>query len=361
VDPLRLLALLAGVALVGLALRSALHTFVLPRSANDAVTRAVFVSVRLLFELANRRARTYAERDRVMALYAPTSLLALVPAWLVLVLAGYSGLFYSAGRHDWLAALTLSGSSLLTLGFAQPSGAFETGLAVSEAAIGLILVALLIAYLPTMYTAFARREAAVALLEVRAGSPPTGVELILRYNRIATLEDLNEIWPEWEAWFVDIDESHTSLAALAFFRSPQPDRSWVTAAGAVLDAASLVHSTVDVPRSRETAMCIRAGYVALRRIADVFRVDYDPDPRPGDPISISRDEYEAACAQLAAGGVPLRPDREQTWLDFAGWRVNYDRVLLALAALTIAPYAPWSSDRSLPIWGRERRPAKTGR
>jgi hypothetical protein len=45
--------------------------------------------------------------------------------------------------------------------------------------------------------------------------------------------------------------------------------------------------------------------------------------------------------------VPLKADLEQAWRDFAGWRVNYDRVLLSLASLTMAPYAPWSSDRSM--------------
>jgi len=45
--------------------------------------------------------------------------------------------------------------------------------------------------------------------------------------------------------------------------------------------------------------------------------------------------------------VPVRPDRERAWRDFAGWRVNYDSVLLGLAGVTMAPYAPWSSDRSL--------------
>lgn len=84
--------------------------------------------------------------------------------------------------------------------------------------VGLILVALLISYLPTMYTAFAGREAAVALLGVQAGTPPSAVEMILRYHRIQVLERMREQWPTWEAWFVDIEESHTSLSALVFFR-----------------------------------------------------------------------------------------------------------------------------------------------
>ena len=47
---------------------------------------------------------------------------------------------------------------------------------------------------------------------------------------------------------MDVEESHTSLPALVYFRSPQPERSWITAAGCVLDTAALVDSTLDRPR-----------------------------------------------------------------------------------------------------------------
>ena len=66
-----------------------------------------------------------------------------------------------------------------------------------------------------------------------------------------------------------------------------------------------------------------------------------------EPISIDRREFDQVCRQLTEAGVPLKADLDQAWRDFAGWRVNYDRVLLSLAALTMAPYAPWSSDRSM--------------
>jgi hypothetical protein len=268
---------------------------------------------------------------------------------LTFVLVGYMGMFWAIGVRPWQAAFVVSGSSLLTLGFAPVNNVPQTILAFSEATLGLILVALLIAYLPTMYSAFSRREAAVAMLEVRAGSPPSAVEMILRFSRIHGLNRLAEQWVIWETWFTEIEESHTSLAALVFFRSPQPDRSWITAAGAVLDAAALTASTLDLPRDPQAELCIRAGYLALRRIADFFDIPYPPAPQPDDPISISREEFEAAYEQLAQQDVPLKPDRDRAWRDFAGWRVNYDTVLLALAGLTMAPYAPWSSDRSLPF------------
>jgi hypothetical protein len=121
----------------------------------------------------------------------------------------------------------------------------------------------------------------------------------------------------------------------------------VTAAGAILDSAALAASTLDIPRDAHADLCIRAGYLALWRIADLFRLTYSQAPAPDDPISISREEFDEVCRQLAQAGVPLKTDRDQAWRDFQGWRVNYDKVLLGLARLTMAPYAPWSSDRSL--------------
>jgi hypothetical protein len=347
-DLLRLLVFLLGLAIVARAVFSAIQTFVLPRGANDRLSRFVFVVMLRLFRLLVRKTRTYQQRDRIMAFFAPISLLALIPIYLILVFLGFAGMYWALGNVGSIEqALKVSGSSVMTLGYAAPGDLPDGLLMFAEAAIGLILVAVLIAYLPTMYNAFQRREQAVTLLEVRAGSPPSAVEMILRYQRIHGLDQLNTLWVQWEQWFADIEESHTSLAALVFFRSPQPDHSWVTAAGAVLDAASLLRSTVAVPRDAQADLCIRAGYLALRRIADFFQIEYNAQPNPDDPISLSRDEFDTAYDELKENHVPLIADRDAAWRDFAGWRVNYDTVLLALAAMTMAPYAPWSSDRSL--------------
>jgi hypothetical protein len=171
--------------------------------------------------------------------------------------------------------------------------------------------------------------------------------MLKRYHRNHGLRQLSEQWRMWETWFADIEESHTSLPALVFFRSPRPDHSWVTAAGVVLDAASLTLAAVDIPVDSQATLCIRAGYLALRHIADFFNVTYNPDPRPDDPISVTRAEFDAACDELVRSGVPLKADRQIAWLDYNGWRVNYDTVLLALAGMTMAPKAPWSSDRAV--------------
>jgi len=343
----RVLAFILGIAVVAVTLTSVTRVLLVPRSTPDSLVRVVFLILRFLFRPWTHDSRPYAVRDRAMAYYAPVSLLALLPVWLSLVLIGYTGMFWALGFPTWQEALRASGSSLFTLGFAPVDDMPKTLLMFSEAAIGLILVALLIAYLPTMYAAFSKREAAVTLLEVRAGSPPSAAEMIERFHRNHGLERLSEMWQTWEAWFAEIEESHTSLPALVFFRSPQPDRSWVSAAGAVLDAAALTASTLDLPRDANAALCIRAGFIALRRVADFFQFPYNPNPHyPQDPISVTRQEFDAIYDRLAGQGIPIKPDRDLAWRDWAGWRVNYDAVLLALADLTMAPPAPWSSDRS---------------
>lgn len=343
---IRIVVFILGLAITLAAFRSVIRTLILPRSAPDPVTGFVFRSIRRIFDFRLRWSKEYAVSDRVMAYYAPVSLMFLPIVWLSIVLIGFSLMFWGSGIDNWAEAFTVSGSSLLTLGFARGDTLFQTILAFIEAALGLILVALLIAFLPTMYNAFEQRETAVTLLEVRAGKPPSAVEMLLRYHRNQGLDSLHESWRAWEVWFAEIEESHTSLAALVFFRSPQPHQSWVTASGTVLDAAALTLSSVDIPWDAQAALCIRAGYLALRRIADFFGVEYNDYPiYPADPISITREEFDIVFDRLSAAGMPVKADRDQAWNDFAGWRVNYDTALLSLSQLTMAPEAPWTSDR----------------
>ncbi len=343
--PARILAFALGAALILMTLRGAVRTFVLPRSAHDGITRFFFGAMRRLFELRLRGARDYATRDAVMAHYAPVTLVGLVFLWMLLVGIGYVGVFWALGA-PLQQAVMLSGSSLLTLGMERPETPGGELVAFSAAAIGLTFVALLVAYLPTMYTAFAKREASVTMLEVRAGTPPTPETLLLREHRLGSLDRLDDYWRDWQQWFVELEESHTSLAALAFFRSPQPNRSWVTAAGAVLDTVSLTGAALERGPTHDERLCLRAGAFALRRIGEFFRLDVAPGPTAADAISVRRAEFDAVLDRLAAEGIALRADRDAAWAEFGEARGHYDRALLALAAFTMAPYAPWSSDRS---------------
>lgn len=161
----------------------------------------------------------------------------------------------------------------------------------------------------------------MGLLDSRVGTPPSPVQMLIRYTRIG---------------------------ALCFFRSPVPERSWITASGAVLDAASLYLSVVEHARTPRPALCLRSGFLALRRIAEYFSLPIGPPPEPTDPITVTRREFDLMYFELHAAGVPLKPDRERAWLDFQGWRVNYDRSLVLLAKMIVAPPGIWSSDRPGP-------------
>ena len=342
----RIAVAVAGLLLILLPLRSAVRTFVLPRSARDPITRVLFLVVRFFFDLRLRWAKDYATRDRVMALFAPVATLGLVVAWGLLIGVGYAGVFWALGMPVGRAFVE-SGSSLLTLGFEKPEGWAVILAAFTEAGIGLTLVALLVSYLPAMYAAFARREAAVTLLEIRAGTPPSAGELLVRVHEIGGFDGLDAYWADWQQWFVELEESHTSLAALIFFRSPQPNRSWVTAAGAVLDSVALIGAVLARGPSAQERMTLRAGVFALKRIADFFSIAYTEKPNPAGPVSVRRDEFDAVYDRLRDEGLEVGVDSEQAWADFVAARVQYDEVLLALATLTMAPPAPWSSDRAL--------------
>jgi hypothetical protein len=343
----RIAVAVAGVVIVLLTLASALQTVVVPRAKVTRLTWLHFIWIREVFNAIANPRRSFAARDRLFAIYAPLALVTLPAVWLTSVIAGFALVFWGTGVDPFSEAIAISGSSVTTLGFERPDGLGREVLSIIEASLGLGLVALLISYLPTIYTAFQRRERVVGGAQARMGLPPAPTKMYRRYVRIGWLDRIgDDVFPLWESWFVDIEESHTSQPWLVFFRSPHPDRSWITAAGAVLDLAALHNAVIDLPHDPRADIFLRAGYLSLRRIADSFAIRYDPEPRPDAPISVTRAEFDAVCAELVADGVPVIEDLDQGWRDFAGWRVNYDTVLVALATLVLAPPAQWSSDRA---------------
>jgi hypothetical protein len=227
----------------------------------------------------------------------------------------------------------VAGSSLFTLGFSN-LGSFPAVTAeFLAAAICISILALLVVtYLPTLYGVYSRREAITAAFETSAGSPPEAADTLIRYHELAGLDRLEEVWEEWRRWFNDSRETHTALPMVVLFRSARAERSWVTTTAAVLDSAALRISAVDAPYDPGTALCIRSGFLCLRDIASPHDITFDDDPRPGDPIGITRADFDASYSKMEAAGVPMH-SREQAWRDFAGWRVNYDSVIEDLSRL----------------------------
>ncbi|MET4108439.1 hypothetical protein [Hymenobacter sp. UYP22] len=334
----RALAFIAGVYLVADTVLAAIRSFVLPRSDSAWLNTAVFRLVRWVFENAARLGRSYEQRDRILALYAPVGLVMLPIAWLTMVSLGYTAIFWGLGEGDLERCFRISNSSLLTLGSEDPShDVLPTAMSYSEATLGLLLLTLLISYLPTMYQAFSKRELTVARLELRAGIKASAVKLLLWLNRSGSLQNDGNQWREWEEWFVEIEETHTSLPIMAFFRSPQPGRSWITAADIILDTAALISSTVDQPRDAHLELCFKAGCVSLNRVSRYFKYDAGAEESAGKaPAPPSRADFQDAYEQFQAAGLPLH-DEPVAWEQYQELRSRYAGAIAYLARLIMAP------------------------
>ncbi|HWE14670.1 MAG TPA: hypothetical protein VG365_14205 [Solirubrobacteraceae bacterium] len=329
---------------------SVLRTVVLPRAVPARLARFTFLAVRglLLLRLRMSGRSDYKTRDRVFALQAPVGLFAQLLAWSVLIFLYFAALFWALSpqgltRASIVQAFELSGSSMVTLGIDHPQGLVRHLVAFTAAGVGLTLLALVVTYLPSLYGAFSRREALIAKLVVRAGSPPSGLSLLTRSWELARFEQLDEVWDSWENWFIELGESHTTFPQLGFFRSPHPSNHWVLAAEAVLDGAALMMTTCDVPRQSISETCVDAGVGALVAIADFLGIPHEPEPEADAEISLPREIYETARQDLTRLGVPVRGDACSTWPEFRRVRVRYEPLIAVLGRMTDAPRSDWSS------------------
>lgn len=334
-----------GALLVIGTLWSAMLTVVVPRAERPRITRYHYKFIGLISKTAHRLLRDPEKRNTFDSRLAPFGLITLSFVWATHITVGFAVVFWGRGIRGPVDAFVLSGSSLTTLGIRTAEDPFTLVLVVVEALIGLGLVGLVISYLPTVYTAYLDREIAVARLEVRAGRPAHPVTFLHRSTRIGWLDEMDPVWSEWEDWFLEIEETHSTHTSLSFFRSARYGRSWLQTAGVVLDAAALMESTIDVDPSPRAALCIRSGFVALGNLADTFKIDRPQDPLPTDPISMERATFDQLCLELRARGVPLKTDLDQAWADFAGWRVNYDAALMGLLAYLRIEPGEWFGDQ----------------
>lgn len=339
---LHVLAFATGVILVIITLSAAIRSFVLPRNEVVKLNTYVFRPLRLLFDFVASRHNTFGGRDQVQAHYAPVALVALPVAWLAVVAAGFTCMFWGMGEGDWLDCFQLSGSSLLTLGTHKTRSPIITVFTFAEATLGLLLMTLLISYLPTIYQAFSRREIVVARLELRAGTPPSTRNLLVWLNRSGSLQDDTAQWEDWEQWFVELEESHTSLPILSFFRSPQPGRSWVTTAALILDTAAFMFSAVEGARDRQAELTFKAGCLAVNRIFRFFKEDIHTAPHDmlpnNDPVEDpTRADYNETYDLLAESGLQMHPDRAEAWKQYWELRSRYASALEFLGKITMAP------------------------
>jgi hypothetical protein len=348
---IRVLAGLGGFLLEVIVLDAAIRTFLLPRAANVRLSRIAARLVGRFFRVLARPERSYVAKDRVLSLYASMVLLMYQALWLALSLVAFALGYVAVGSPNFAAAFQLSGSSLFTLGTTPAHGTAHVVLSYLEAGVGLTLLALLISFIPTLYAAFQRREFSVSRLSVRAGIPATPWGVLEIAKSVESYERLDELWREWEQWFIEVGETHTTLTILNYYRSPNPQQTWIGSAATVLDAAALFNAAVDFSPSPTAGLCIRSGWLTLRRMADYFKVPYPVDFTTPVPISISREEFDLVLGRLERSGVPLVSDRDAAWDDFAGWRMNYDAMIEAFYVLFTCPRTDWHASSIQPLFG----------
>jgi len=207
------------------------------------------------------------------------------------------------------------------------------------------VVALQIAYLPTLYAAFNRRETEVTLLGVRAGRPSWGPELLARTRFTIVEQDLPEFYRQWERWAADVAESHSSYPILLRFRSPHPEASWLVALLAVMDSAALYAALSPDAVPIHARLCLAMGFRCLQQLASTLGIPFDPDPRPDAGIALTRQEFDEGIARLESVDFRMERTPDEAWPHFQGWRVNYESIAYRLAwAIDVVP-AAWSGPR----------------
>jgi hypothetical protein len=351
----RVVAAVIGGLLVLTSVSSVTGTLIVSRSVSSRLTRWVDRTVDWAYQLMLGRVGEYRRRDLLLATQPAAILLTQLATWLIVAYVGFALLLWPFAARGVVSSFVDAGSSLFTLGFAVPAGAVPAVIVFVAAAVGLVILTLQIAYLPTLYAAFNRRETDVALLNARGGFPAWGPELLARTHYalgsgMSTLDTMPGLYNQWERWASDVAESHTTYLPLVRFRSPRALSSWVTSLLSVLDSAALFLAlSPEAAPVIPARLCLRSGFDCFNRIAAAmgFEIPAEPDVAAG--ISLTYAEFLDAVARMREVDFPIERDPEQAWPDFVGWRVNYEQGAYAIAAAISAVPALWSGPRRHPV------------
>jgi len=338
-------ALVAGLLLLVLAFWDLFETVVVPRPTpgwfrlSRYIVRGSWRAIRSLRD--GRHGRAY---DRVLGLFAPAVTVAMLATWLVTLIAGYGLIMW--GLRDELqpvppdlgTALYFAATSLLTIGYGDIIAVEAPAriVMITAAVSGLGAVALVVTFLFSLYGSYQRREVQVVVLQAAAGGPPSAVTLLETYAQLRLVDRLPQLFVDWEQWAAEVLDSHVAYPLLGFFRSSHDNLSWISALGTVLDAASLVLTTIrDVPRG-EAKLFKRVG---THLVEDIYNVGFSL----GEPTSLDRSDYEAACARLTEAGYTLAPLAD-AWPAFEAARATYAVRLESMARYWATPATSWLGD-----------------
>ncbi len=352
----------AGALVVLVTVYDVFQSVVMPRPAVGRVRLSFWLirgGWRVWRKMANLPKRLQ-NRETALAAFAPMMLVALLVLWGFGIILGFA-LIYN-GLHAGLQpqpdsfGTTLYFSTGRMLAF--PVGGIEaTGVATRvfaaiEAASGFGLFALVISLLFSLFSSFQKRETAVVALDALAGAPPSGVQLLETCAKDAMPHQLIATFEEWRLWTVDVIESHLSYPLLFYFRSSHDNEAWANSFGAVLDAATLVLTTIDGGPVGNARLMHKVGAHLIADMRDHFRI-------VGEPVAgVEREEFLEACARLEHAGYQLH-NLDSAWEAFSQMRSKYGLWLNQTTKGLSVPPAPWIGDRSY-LPHRERTPLVPG-
>ncbi len=337
-----------GIVCLALVFWDAFETIVVPRPSVGPlrIARPLLAWTWRGWRAIGMRVRHGLARDLFYGIYAPAAVVLLLVAWMVLLILGYGLVFLAL--HDELrpspgdlgSAMYFAGTSLLTLGFGDvvAAGPLARIVSLTAAATGLGVVALVITFLFSLFGSYQRREVLVVQLGARAKSPPSAAALLVTYAKLGMIGELPALFAEWERWAAEVLDTHVAYPILGYFRSSHDNLSWVSALGAMLDAACLVTTTIrNVPRGQAKLM---------RRVGAHFVDDYSNYLGVrGDGSIVDRDQFEEVYRKLERVGDELEA-LEIAWPAFEGERAAYGARLEALADLWAMPATRWTGS-----WG----------
>jgi hypothetical protein len=340
------LGFVVGLCLLAITWSSVLKTLLVPRNMPSLINANTARAVLVGFRVVAARVADVSRREALLAAGPPVFLVTLLAVWIFSLFLSYALILLPFAGANPAIALRLSGSSLFTLGFALPAGPVPYAIAFLAAISGIGVIALMIGYMPTLYSAYNRRETLVTLLEALSGVPPWGPELLARQQLIGNVSYMARLYERWAEWAADISESHSTYRTLIYFRSRDPRQAWPLALLAVLDAAALHIALCPDSAPAEIRPMLRIGYSAMQTIARTLRVSVNEDPHPSDPLTLTRADFDDAVRRLVDAGWTFERSPDDAWPHFRGWRVNYETAAHNIAAHLDLPPAPWSGSRS---------------
>jgi hypothetical protein len=271
-------------------------------------------------------------RAALLGYYAPLTVVILLLVWGLALIFGYGLLFLALQSdlqpqlHDLGTALYFAGTSLLTLGFGDivATGGITRALALCAAASGIALGSSVISMFFSLYSSLGHREVLVTMLHNRAGSPPSGVTLLEAYAHLKMLEDLPGFLGAWEEWSTEVLIGSLSYPVLPYFRSARPHESWVSALGALLEAATLIMSCVKDGPVGPALLLYQSGCQLANDLKDYFKISLVQSQ-----TETPRKSFEEAYTRLKSAGFCLA-DPELALASFIQLRSAYTESLHSL-------------------------------